>query len=484
VHVRRTLVLACLALACLSAPAGAAEPAFSVEPAFGVFLHDEDVMGERVDSETAAAAAAGADHARADFLWRAIEPNRGDLRWQVTDRLVEGAARAGLDLLPTLLGTPSWASGVPADAFVPGVFPPRDYADFGRFATALVRRYGPGGGFWAAHPEIPARPVRSWQIWNEPNLPAFWRPAPDPAAYTALLTVAAAAIRAADPQAEIVMAGLPESPLAMPAALYLAGVYRAGGAPAFDTLAVHPYAPDATTVVAMVGAIRGVADAYGDAAPIRVTEFGWATGGEESLLTVPEDVQAALVRDSIVALRTAAPRLNLRGLLYFKWRDRERPLAARDIWPYHAGLVRKDGTAKPALLAYAEAIKAALPEPAAPAKGVRGQAALSLRSRVPTQSARRVRRHGLKVRVGCSRVCRLDAVVSLERAGTRTVRTVVARRSRDLGDVRGRTLTILVPAARVIAARKPGSRLVLRLAARDAAGVAASLAPIRVRLVR
>ncbi len=73
----------------------------------------------------------------------------------------------------------------------------------------LARRYGPGGSFWTAHPELAPSPIRSWQVWNEPNIQAFWATGPDPAAYVRMLDAVGAAIRAVDPGAEIVAGGLP-----------------------------------------------------------------------------------------------------------------------------------------------------------------------------------------------------------------------------------------------------------------------------------
>ena len=37
------------------------------------------------------------------------------------------------------------------------------------FVKAAVRRYGPHGQFWTQHPELPNDPIRTWQVWNEPN---------------------------------------------------------------------------------------------------------------------------------------------------------------------------------------------------------------------------------------------------------------------------------------------------------------------------
>ncbi len=52
-------------------------------------------------------------------------------------------------------------------------------------------------------------PVTSWQIWNEPNFPVYWGGKPNATAYARMVIAAAAGIRAVDPNAYIVSAGLP-----------------------------------------------------------------------------------------------------------------------------------------------------------------------------------------------------------------------------------------------------------------------------------
>ena len=46
--------------------------------------------------------------------------------------------------------------------------------DYTAYLRALVLRYGPAGSFWDQHPELPRRPQRDWQIWNEPHLDFYW----------------------------------------------------------------------------------------------------------------------------------------------------------------------------------------------------------------------------------------------------------------------------------------------------------------------
>ena len=50
--------------------------------------------------------------------------------------------------------------------------------------------------------------AKYFEIWNEPNNPAFWSPTPNPAAYTADLKAAYTAIKAVAPSAMVITASL------------------------------------------------------------------------------------------------------------------------------------------------------------------------------------------------------------------------------------------------------------------------------------
>src|SRR5205823_5737529 len=108
-------------------------------------------------------------------------------------------------------------------------------------AVALVRRYGPGGSLWRENPAVRAHPIIAWQVWNEPNLPVYWQMHPDAAQYTELLKVVGTAIHRADPRAQVVTAGLPQSKLGVSFETYLKAMYRAGAQGAFDVLAINAY---------------------------------------------------------------------------------------------------------------------------------------------------------------------------------------------------------------------------------------------------
>lgn len=291
--------------------------------------------------------AAGIELIRQPFAWSefAKDPAR-------YDEFVGAAARAGISVLPVVLGPEPGAAATSG-----GMAPPRDAAAFARYAKALVARYGPKGTYWAAHPQVPKLPVRSWQVWNEPNIPAFWASGPDPAAYARLLATAGAAIHKADPGAEVVTAGLPSSHLGIPAPKFLDGVYAAGAKGSFDTVAVHSYAPTPGAVLARARAAAAVIHRRRDDARLWITEVGWGTGGRPGPLTVSRAEQADYIARTLRELKAHRDALKLRGVVLFQWRDPKPYAGRRPIWPFYAGLIDEQGRPKPSLRALESAIR-------------------------------------------------------------------------------------------------------------------------------
>lgn len=297
---------------------------------------------------------------RAQFDWNRIETSPGHFDLHEYDGLVAEAAVSGLRVLPILQAPPKWWSTAP-DGPANVMYPPKDDAAFGRFAAALVRRYGPRGTLWRAEPRLPKLPILSWQIWNEPNLWAWWATGPDPAAYTALLKAAHSAIKAVDPSAEVVAAGIPVNSLGMPFKEFVNGMYAAGAKHNFDTFALHAYSATATGSVLLASYARDLLDAHGDPAPIWITEFGWASAGPWSPFTLDEAGQAHSISAFLNRVASERVALGLRGVAYFQWKDADPATLAWDSWIAHMGLLRTDGSAKPALSQFRQTVGAHFP---------------------------------------------------------------------------------------------------------------------------
>jgi hypothetical protein len=288
-----------------------------------------------IETQLDAIASSGARWIRIDVSWTAVEKTEGRFDWCRTDRMVLGARARGLDVLAVPAYAPAWASGLDE---LHGA--PADPADFGRFVAAAARRYVPAG-------------VVAWEIWNEPNVASFWKPAPDPEAYVAVLRAGAAAVREVAADATVLTGGLApaadrEDGSSIAIDTFIEGMYAAGAAGSFDAVAIHPYSVPARPLEAHdwnpftnLPRYHELLAAHGDGAvPIWLTEFGAPTGSGDP--SVHEDIQSDFVEEAFGAVAEwpwAGP------LLWYSLRDLgEDAFDVGQNW----GLLRNDFEPKPA----------------------------------------------------------------------------------------------------------------------------------------
>ena len=340
------VVIAALTLGLPSAATAAPPKAF-------LGIVSEDAYNGTPEYRQAALAgqkAAGFGLVRQVFDWNRLEPEPGVYDLSSTDALVLDAARQGLQVMPVLFGETTATSSRPRGNRSRGTFPPRNAATFAGFAAAIALRYGPSGTLWTDNPTARRQPVRTYQIWNEPNLPRFWLPRPNAAAYVRMLAAARSALRVVDSRAQIVTAGLPASRQGVKLETYLSAMYRAGGRRHFDALALHPYSATTTELLARLRRTRAIMSAKGDGRKgLWITELGWATQGPASRYRVGRAGQSRLLRDAVIKLGRNRTQLRLRGIVYFNWRDSRPYAGGKDFWGLHTGLRDLQGRAKPAL---------------------------------------------------------------------------------------------------------------------------------------
>jgi hypothetical protein len=329
-------------------------------PSDFIGLVSEDAFaaqGAQRDKILAAQEKAGVQLLRQTFDWSKIETAPGRYVFDYFDTYVADAAKHGITILPILFNPPAFQSSAPGGP-KPGepTYPPRDYTTMANFATTLVQRYGEKGSFWKERPAGDRKPIRSWQVWNEPNLPAYWGGTPKAVEYAALLREVGAAIKKAEPDAEVVTGGIPNSKLGIPFTDYVKAMFRAGANGTFDALAIHPYAKTEAGVLLAVANARRLLDSLGAKdTELWVTEFGWASGGPGSQFTVPEAQQAQYVSDAIKDFAARRKELGLHGFVYFNWRDAPPYAGGKDFWGLHTGLNKIDGAPKPARESFASA---------------------------------------------------------------------------------------------------------------------------------
>jgi len=108
-------------------------------------------------------------------------------------------------------------------------WPPKDFDAFARRMVLLAKRY-------------PF--VRYWQIWNEPNIPSFWRPRADPQAYARLVDTVVRAFRAA---------GLDDRELVLGGMAYYSQMPNHGNALMLEALGSSPARASSTPACAAPG---------------------------------------------------------------------------------------------------------------------------------------------------------------------------------------------------------------------------------------
>jgi hypothetical protein len=162
-----------------------------------------------------------------EIPWREVEGHgKGQWQWDTSDRIVDQIEEHGLKVIVRLGSQPAWTS----NTRLPDISPPDDLQDFYDYVFAVAERY--------------EGRVEAYQIWNEPNLAREWggHP-PNPAEYVEMLKVGFKAVKAGDPQAIVISAGMAPTTRhddqAMPDSYFIQGMYDAGASAYFDVLGIH-----------------------------------------------------------------------------------------------------------------------------------------------------------------------------------------------------------------------------------------------------
>lgn len=289
---------------------------------------DQTYSPAQIDAQLTALAQTGATVARSDALWEATEPAApvaGVHRyaWSFDDAVAGHLAAHGLRWLAILDYSAPWAESVAGREHSP----PNSPTGYAAFAAAFARRYGQGGTFWSAHPELPPEPVQSYEIWNEPDNQAFWVPTPDAARYADLYLQARDAVKAVDPAAQVIVGGLTAPARFLPAMLAARPDLRGH----LDGVAIHPYGPSPEAVLGQVRGARLTLVSLGlGAVPLYVTEFGWATSPPGGPSWAPERLRPGYVSSTLATL--AHLDCNVAMVVLYTWVTPERDPRNREDW--------------------------------------------------------------------------------------------------------------------------------------------------------
>ena len=332
-----------------AAPAAAQLPASF----FGVSAPNFFLMGQKgqdgaLDAYLSHIHATGVGWVRDAVPWPDAEPTPPvagvhAYRWGAFDNQVTRFAQHGLTLQPVIRQTPSWAAdpaaiqancGREAEPSTLGA------SEYGAFVGAFLRRYGRGGSFWAAHPELQYEPVTRVELWNEPDWAPFFCPGPDPERYAAMVVAAADAAHAADPQAVVSIGGLVtnlettyangrQNRVAVGEFLQRMVAAQPSLPGKVNAVAVHLYDLDPDVDISLIGWLRSKMQAAGlGGASILVTEYGWHTNGGPG--SIPESLRAQF--EAIFANQAARLNCNVIGIAPHSWVTAERDPSNPENW--------------------------------------------------------------------------------------------------------------------------------------------------------
>ena len=323
---------------------------------------------ETADRDLGLMSAAGLTWVKQQFAWRDIEgAGKGKFNWTNADRAVNLSNAKRIDMLARVDNAPDWAA--------PGCFsdnksmgPAKNTQDWVDFLTAFVTHF--------------KGRIRAYEIWNEPNLSREWcNQPPNPTAYAALLQSSYTAIKAVDPNAMIISAGLTPTTQndakAMPDTTFLEQLYTAmknKSAGYFDVLGVHApgykappeMSPDDVAknpaynhgegaagriyTFRHVEDIRKIMVAHGDSAKqISVLEFGWTLDNVHpayAWFRVDEPTQAVYVPGAFAyAKKNWAPWIGAMFVIYMA-----NPDWTKDSEEYWWAIDNPDGTPRGAYI--------------------------------------------------------------------------------------------------------------------------------------
>lgn len=281
--------LAVVAASALAVAAVLLWPADDQPPAIAFGFNNNAVTQGLVTPDEAAEqiAAAGGEVDRVQIDWASLEPRPGERDFAPYDAIYAADLRHDVRPLFILAFAPAWATDA-ACARAPqpchAAPSPEHYADAAQTAAALAERFPRLAGI---------------EIWNEPNAPHFWAPAPDPQAYAELLAACYAAIKAVDPQMPVAGGSTSSSPGFVPGHIrapeFVAALQQQGAFDHMDALSLHTYPEQsdssAKSALAALDSVREAID--GESPPIWITETGVSTSGPDA---VSDQEQALTLR--------------------------------------------------------------------------------------------------------------------------------------------------------------------------------------------
>lgn len=307
----------------------------------------------------------GIDVLRISFGWDGVEGAEDEYDWLFWDEFVRMAVDDyGITLIPYIAYTPAWNStNDDPDHF--WHYPPKDYEEFGEFVFDLVTRYKDR--------------IKSWELWNEPDIWIFWAGTQEE--YAKLLRTGSDAVRRADPTAKVVMGGIAHDPEWLRTLLRDHAVSSA-----VDVFNMHNYYETwqglpMEAIADYVNTVYDIVQTYGDGKPIWMAEVGYSSyrsgarvSDSYSARYAYEHTAAYQAVDLVRRLATVLATEKLSAIAWYEVKDLP-PVGETigDVNNRHLGVARANHEPKPA----ERALRFFLELTAEPMQSIDGEAAVT-----------------------------------------------------------------------------------------------------------
>ena len=222
--------------------------------------------------------ACGIQTVRDEILWKSVERTAGVYDFTYFDSYINALTQNGISFI-AILGYENalYCEGAPEDA--------RSLEGFAKYAAAVAKHYPM---------------IQRFEIWNEPDLAAFWGREPNAAEYAALVRAASEQIKKVRPDAEIFGGVTTCASFDYMTQLMNLGMYACVDGISFHPY-VHPQKADSGTIERMMQGNMQLADDSGGFKPVGISETGWSTDtgsrGSDEAKQAAETVKELVLSD-------------------------------------------------------------------------------------------------------------------------------------------------------------------------------------------
>ena len=284
-------------------------------------IHISDSLDSTIKQRVEMMEELGVSWDRINWLWNVVEPRKNKFDFRTMDKLLKFYKKNKINIYPVLCYGAAWWK----DRNSP--INEKEIEDYLCYVKVVVNRY--------------KGQIKYWSIWNEPNNPDFWQPAPNPELYAKLLKKTYKAIKKIDPTAVVCAPSL--APTESWDKAYFEKMCQLGCLNYFDVFDYH-YKHGNMPEIDFINEIKAVMLKYKNLKPIWISET--AITGKVKKKEKSYDRQASLmVRGHLAYLANGVEKI-----FYFGQDNQDDK--KESFWNSKPEIIQDNGKEKTAFYAY------------------------------------------------------------------------------------------------------------------------------------